>query len=56
MAFLHVDLLFSNYPEQHAEALANLATLWKDVDQAQRANLAAATLRQRYPSSRWVKK
>jgi tetratricopeptide (TPR) repeat protein len=56
LAYLHVDLLFSSYPEQHAEALSNLATLWKEVDQANRANQAAATLRQQYPSSRWVKK
>jgi hypothetical protein len=56
LAFLHVDLLFSSYPEQHAEALSNLATLWKEVDQGERANKAAAALRQQYPSSRWVKK
>jgi tetratricopeptide (TPR) repeat protein len=56
LAYLHVDLLFSSYPEQHAEALANLAILWKEVDKADRANQAAAALRQQYPSSRWVKK
>jgi hypothetical protein len=56
LAYLHVDLLFSSYPEQHAEALANLSALWKEVDQVNRANQAAATLRQEYPSSRWVKK
>ena len=37
LAFLEVDLLYPNSPEQHAEALANLATLWAKVDKADRA-------------------
>jgi tetratricopeptide (TPR) repeat protein len=55
LAFLEVDLLYPNAPEQHAEALANLATLWAKVDKADRAAQAKAQLVQRYPHSRWVK-
>jgi tetratricopeptide (TPR) repeat protein len=55
LAFLEVDLLYPNSPEQHAEALANLTTLWAKVDKADRAAQARAQLQQRYPNSRWVK-
>jgi hypothetical protein len=54
MAYLHTDLLFSAYPEQHAEALAALSELWRDADKGDRAAQAAATLKDRYPGSRWA--
>lgn len=54
MAYLHTDLLFSAFPEQHAEALAALSELWRDADKADRADQAAATLKDRYPGSRWA--
>jgi tetratricopeptide (TPR) repeat protein len=54
-AFLKVDLIYFYSPEQHAEALANLATLWAKVDKNDRAAQAKAQLEQRYPHSRWVK-
>jgi tetratricopeptide (TPR) repeat protein len=54
MAYLHTDLLFSGFPEQHAEALAALAELWRSADNVERAAQAAATLKDRYPGSRWA--
>jgi tetratricopeptide (TPR) repeat protein len=56
LAFLHVDLLYSRFPEQHAEALANLATLWAEVDKADRAAQARSLLKEKYPDSEWAKK
>lgn len=54
LAYLHTDLLFAGFPEQHAEALAALATLWRDADKADRAAQAEATLKDLYPGSRWA--
>ncbi len=56
LAFLHVDLLYNRFPQQHAEALANLATLWAEVDKADRAAAALAMLKEKYPTSAWVQK
>jgi tetratricopeptide (TPR) repeat protein len=56
LAFLHVDLLYSRFPQQHAEALANLATLWAQVDKADRAAAAQALLKEKYPTSAWAQK
>jgi tetratricopeptide (TPR) repeat protein len=56
LAFLHVDLLYSRFPMQHAEALANLATLWTDVDKADRAAEAQTMLLEKYPQSAWAEK
>ncbi len=56
LAFLHVDLLYSRFPVQHAEALANLATLWAEVDKADRAAQAQSTLLEKYPQSAWAQK
>ena len=56
LAYLHVDLLYSRFAEQHAEALANLATLWAEVDQAERAAQAQTALKEKYPNSAWAQK
>jgi tetratricopeptide (TPR) repeat protein len=56
LAFLHVDLLYSRFPSEHAEALANLATLWNEVDKADRATQAKTMLQEKYPNSPWAKK
>jgi tetratricopeptide (TPR) repeat protein len=53
-AFLLVDLLYSRFGELHAEALANLATLWADVENADRAKQARNLLKEKYPSSVWA--
>ena len=55
IAYLHTDLLFAGFAEQHAEALAALSTLWADSDKLDRAQEAKATLEERYPGSRWAK-
>jgi len=54
LAFLHVDILYFANPEAHAEALANLAELWNEIHQTDRAIQARETLRARYPNSRWA--
>jgi tetratricopeptide (TPR) repeat protein len=54
LAFLHVDLLYSRFGELHAEALANLATLWADADKGDRAAQARALLKEKYPTSAWA--
>jgi tetratricopeptide (TPR) repeat protein len=56
LAYLHVDVLYAGFPEQHAEALANLATLWAKVDKADRATQAREQLKERYPNSQWAQK
>jgi tetratricopeptide (TPR) repeat protein len=54
-AFLHVDVLYSNVPEAHAEALAHLVNLWKAVGQDERSREAREILQQRYANSKWAK-
>ena len=55
LAYLHIPVLFSAYPESHAEALGNLRTLWLDANQPERAKEAEQLLMERYPNSRWAK-
>jgi tetratricopeptide (TPR) repeat protein len=55
-AFLHVHLLFPKNPELHAEALANLATLWTDLGKADRGAEARNLLKEKYPNSVWAAK
>jgi tetratricopeptide (TPR) repeat protein len=54
LAFLHVDLLYGRFAELHAEALANLATLWAEIDKPDRAAQARSTLKEKYPTSAWA--
>ena len=51
-AYLHVDLLFSNARDIHAEALEELVALWKEVGQPGRSSEAAAKLAKLYPNRR----
>lgn len=55
LAFLHVDVLYSTQSREHAEALANLAELWQETGQRQRAGEALDQLRTRYGDSKWAK-
>lgn len=54
MAYLHVDVLYSGEPAQHAESLKRLSELWKPAGHEDRAMDATARLTERYPNSRWV--
>jgi tetratricopeptide (TPR) repeat protein len=54
-AFLHVDTLDAPPPEAHAEALANLVQLWKELRRPDRAADARQALENQYPESRWAK-
>jgi tetratricopeptide (TPR) repeat protein len=54
-AYLHVDVLYNQSPEQHAEALYHLKDLWAQMNKPERAKEAAETLKTRYPSSTWNK-
>lgn len=53
-SFLHVDLLYSQSAEQHAQALYELKTLWQEMGRSDRADEAAKELAERYPESRWA--
>lgn len=55
LAYLHVDILFANVPQQHAEALASLVDLWTQVGDASRSREARGRLAEKYPDSRWAK-
>jgi tetratricopeptide (TPR) repeat protein len=48
LAYLHTDVLYSTLPAAHAEALANLAELWKEVGNTDRALQAELVLLERY--------
>ncbi len=56
LAFLHTDLLFSNQPDSHAEALYHLSSLWTKLGEPQRAADAKARLLSLYAGSSWAKK
>ncbi len=54
LAFLHVDLLFNQTPDAHAEALFHLSHLWKKVNKAERAIRARSVLENHYSGSTWA--
>lgn len=58
MAYLHVDVIpaLSKESDLHAEALYQLARLWKLAGQEERARDAADALRDQYAESQWAKK
>jgi tetratricopeptide (TPR) repeat protein len=52
-AYLHVDVIYNQFPDQHAEALYHLKDLWTQFNKPERAKEAADTLKTRYASSQW---
>ncbi len=54
LAFLHVDLLFYQDADVHAEALYHLHNLWRTLNNSERANAARELLRSRYSGSTWA--
>jgi tetratricopeptide (TPR) repeat protein len=54
LAFLHVDVLYNQFPEAHAEALYHLTRLWDQVGKGDRARQSSVLLKERYPNSRWA--
>jgi len=54
-AFLHVDLLYFQNRELHAEALFNLAKLFNETGHPEDASKATQVLRERYPGTVWAK-
>ena len=54
-AFLRVDVVYSNVPEAHAEALAHLVPLWKAVGNEEQSREARDTLLQKHGNSKWAK-
>jgi tetratricopeptide (TPR) repeat protein len=53
--FLHSEKLYSSIPDAHAEALANLAEIWEQLHNTERAVEAKKTLEKLYKNSPWAK-
>jgi hypothetical protein len=49
-------LLYSRFPQLHAEALGNLVELFTADQKTERAAEARALLKEKYPSSVWASK
>jgi tetratricopeptide (TPR) repeat protein len=55
MAYLYVDVLCSNVPEAHAEALHYLVPLWQETGHEAQSREARQLLQDRYGASPWAK-
>ncbi len=53
-AYLHTDLLFTTDPNAHAQALAQLATIWPQLDRNDRAIEVRQKLKDRYRNTFWA--
>lgn len=56
IAFLTVDLVYNQVPEDHAQALFNLVQLWEKNNFPERARETRQALETTYPDSPWTKK
>ena len=56
LAYLHVDVLYFNYPNYHAESLYHLSKLWEQIGKRDRAKEAKDKLTTRYKGSSWANK
>lgn len=56
LAFLHVDVLYHTNGMAHAEALANMAELWNEIHQTERATEARELLQSQYKNSPWAQR
>lgn len=54
-AYLHVDILYSSEPAEHALALYRLSQLWGPTGHQDRAEDATGRLLDKYPNSTWAK-
>ena len=54
LAYLHVDILYAGESAQHAEALFQLASLWKSSGHPDRSQDASDRLRRDYAGSPWI--
>lgn len=54
--FLHVDLLYYQDADSHAEALYHLIGLWEQENNTRNSNDARDKLRTNYPNSAWTSK
>lgn len=55
LSYLHIDLLYSNQPVPHAEALAKLSRLWAGQDRHDRARDARKRLKEQYGGTSWAR-
>jgi len=56
LAYLHVDVLFSNEKTLHPQALYQLARLWSTVGHPERGAEAESKLTTEYPNNEWAQK
>lgn len=54
LAYLHTDLLYAKDKEQHPRALAQIARLWRELRQDDRAEEVEERLKKDYPRSPWA--
>ncbi len=54
LAYLHTDLLFAKDRDEHARALAQIASLWRELKREDRADETLERLKHDYPASPWL--